>query len=548
MYKSKSTKKALIGSIISLTLCAIMLIGTTFAWFTDTASVSASKIVSGKLDVDLEMKNAEGNWVSAEGQTLEFKKAAGAATGEAVLWEPGCTYELPELRVVNKGDLALKYTLQVTGIDGDAKLNEVIDWTVNDIDIFETEGHLTKNTQSDPLIIKGHMREDASNDYKGLSITGIGITVKATQDTVEYDSYGNQYDTAGAYPEITNWVEVSTYEQLKTAVNNATASAPVGIKLTNNLQADERVNITNGKKIVIDMNGHNIDSNLGIIYLVYNGSLDFTGKGTVSTTNNNNPIGIAVVGSENSADKDYSNLVVGKDVTISASKCIAITYFNENNKYGVNVTVHGTLNASNIGVDADYALTATSGNIPEIILSKTSVINSQSTGINTDGYAKWNLAGTINAVGTTTSTGTATGNALPLRQGKFSITGGTYRSNGVCDDPAEGYTGSNFNSGSAITLASDDSSTKKLIVNISGGTFISDNSYGLLECIGKDLETGNNAAASSYTKLKITGGTFKGAAGAIKLNDMAGKANVVSGGTTDSRGAYVISAKEYTVR
>ena len=57
---------------------------------------------------------------------------------EKVLWEPGCTYELPKLRVVNKGNLALKYTIEITGINGDAKLNEVIDWTINGITLDNT--------------------------------------------------------------------------------------------------------------------------------------------------------------------------------------------------------------------------------------------------------------------------------------------------------------------------------------------------------------------------------------------------------------------------
>ena len=123
MTNRKSTKRALLGSIMAMVLCLAMLVGATFAWFTDTASTGVNKIQAGNLDVALEMKDASGNWVSAEGKTLDFVKAA---AGEQVLWEPGCTYELPQLRVVNKGNLALKYKIQITGIQGDAKLNEVI--------------------------------------------------------------------------------------------------------------------------------------------------------------------------------------------------------------------------------------------------------------------------------------------------------------------------------------------------------------------------------------------------------------------------------------
>ena len=79
------------------------LVGATFAWFTDTASTDVNKIQAGKLDVALEMKDAAGQWVSAEGKTAGLRQAA---AGEQVLWEPGCTYKLPELRVVNNGNLA----------------------------------------------------------------------------------------------------------------------------------------------------------------------------------------------------------------------------------------------------------------------------------------------------------------------------------------------------------------------------------------------------------------------------------------------------------
>ncbi|MEG0155956.1 MAG: SipW-dependent-type signal peptide-containing protein, partial [Lachnospiraceae bacterium] len=194
MTNSKSTKRSLIASAMAMLMCVTMLIGTTFAWFTDTASTAVNKIQAGTLNIDLEMKGADGNWVTAEGQSLSFKKAAGAPAGEAILWEPGCTYELPELRIVNKGNLALKYKIVVNGVNGDAKLLEAIDFTYgNGIDI-SVEGHLKPNETATGIVMKGHMREGSGNEYQGLAIDGIGITVYATQDTVEYDSYKNTYD------------------------------------------------------------------------------------------------------------------------------------------------------------------------------------------------------------------------------------------------------------------------------------------------------------------------------------------------------------------
>ncbi len=206
MTNSKSTKRALLTSVFAVVICVAMLIGTTFAWFTDTASTAVNKIQAGTLDVALEMKDNNDEWVTAEGKTLQFKvngqipPQKDDGTYQTILWEPGCTYELPELRVINNGNLALKYKIQITGILGNAKLNEVIDWTINDKNINLTEEHLTAGAEGAPFTIKGHMQESAGNDYQGLEITGIAITVVATQDTVESDSFNNIYDALAEYP------------------------------------------------------------------------------------------------------------------------------------------------------------------------------------------------------------------------------------------------------------------------------------------------------------------------------------------------------------
>ena len=199
MTNRKSTKRALLGSVMAMVLCQAMLVGATFAWFTDTASTGVNKIQAGKLDVALEMKDAAGQWVSAEGKTLDFVKAADAK-GEAILWEPGCTYTLPELRVVNNGNLALKYKVTITGINGSAKLNEAIEWTIGDV-AMGAEQHL-KAGESNEFTIKGHMKESAGNEYMDLTISGISITVYATQDTVESDSFNNTYDASATYPVV----------------------------------------------------------------------------------------------------------------------------------------------------------------------------------------------------------------------------------------------------------------------------------------------------------------------------------------------------------
>ena len=124
MKTRNSTKSKLLSSVIALVLCVSMLIGATFAWFTDTASTGVNKIQAGNLDVQL--LGADGN--SLEGQTLSWQKAAGHEN-ESLLWEPGCTYNLTPFKIKNNGNLALKYKIVISGIAGDAELNEAIVWS-----------------------------------------------------------------------------------------------------------------------------------------------------------------------------------------------------------------------------------------------------------------------------------------------------------------------------------------------------------------------------------------------------------------------------------
>ena len=261
---SKSTKRALISSALAILMCVAMLIGTTFAWFTDTASTAVNKIQSGKLDVALEMSTDGTNWESAEGKTLTFKTADNRAADQ-ILWEPGCTYELPKLRVVNKGNLALKYKIQITGIQGDAKLNEVIDWTINDAAINLTEVNLPAGQTGDAFTIKGHMQETAGNEYQDLTIDGIGITVYATQDTVENDSYNNQYDASAATDEFKQGVTISgiagvadSYSTIQEAYEDVKAMLVANSGLAEQSLSEEAFNafFTDGGKITWTIYGN----------------------------------------------------------------------------------------------------------------------------------------------------------------------------------------------------------------------------------------------------------------------------------------------------
>ena len=227
MNNRKATKRALLTSVMALVMCVVMLVGTTFAWFTDTARASVNKIQAGNLDVQLLMKDNAGNWVDAENKTLNFLvNGAIPSEGTQILWEPGAEYKLPELKVVNNGNLKLKYKVEITGIKGSAKLNDVIDWTMklDGADFAIGSEHAldaaTAGTESaDILTISGHMRETAGNTYMNEKIEGIGITVYATQATGEYDSTRDNYDENATYPTGATIVGLNgTYDSLTAAM------------------------------------------------------------------------------------------------------------------------------------------------------------------------------------------------------------------------------------------------------------------------------------------------------------------------------------------
>jgi len=135
MTNSKTTKRALFSSVVALLLCFTMLLGTTFAWFTDSASTGVNTIQAGNLDIVVyyatqsdvvEGKIADDAWKEVDANTPVFNPAA--------LWEPGYT-EIVYFKAVNAGSLSLKYHMGVqindevggTNVDGQPfKLSDYI--------------------------------------------------------------------------------------------------------------------------------------------------------------------------------------------------------------------------------------------------------------------------------------------------------------------------------------------------------------------------------------------------------------------------------------
>ena len=226
----KKSKQALFQSVISLLLCFSMLVGTTFAWFTDGVSSGNNLIAAGNLDVDLEYMDKNGQWQKVTEATEVLDKDA--------LWEPGHT-EVAYLRISNAGDLALKYALGInivseigsTNAAGEAfKLSDHIRFGV-----VESESETTyadrmaaRNALSETKLINAgytsqyslypetgrdvryatlvvYMPEDVGNVANYATGANppeiqLGIELVATQEVLESDSFGTDYDTNAEMP------------------------------------------------------------------------------------------------------------------------------------------------------------------------------------------------------------------------------------------------------------------------------------------------------------------------------------------------------------
>ena len=222
----KKTRFALLQSVIALLLCCSMLVGTTFAWFTDTVSSVENHIVAGNLDVELEWSTDFENWSRVNAQTNIFAETK---------WEPGHT-EVVYLRVVNAGNLALQYRLGINVVEEQGSFNQkgnafalsqFIEFgTVTPVTEkyagreearaaltnaqkisagFQTDGSLVKPGISDVLALVVYMPETVGNDANhatGMEAPWVklGLNVYATQETEESDSFGNTYDSGATLP------------------------------------------------------------------------------------------------------------------------------------------------------------------------------------------------------------------------------------------------------------------------------------------------------------------------------------------------------------
>ena len=251
-----TTKRALIASIFSLVLCASMLIGTTFAWFTDSVTSGKNTIVAGNLDIEVyyaypsDVVNGdipEDSWKRVTADKSLFNNDA--------LWEPGYT-EVVYFKIVNNGSLALKYLMstkivsETPGINKagkEFKLSEYLtayQMTGDTVTIYPARENaqdplggfaamfpnMAPATLADAVIAETSSAKALSYEtsleaeetlyttmvifmpttvgneanHNGVDKPSIqlGINVLATQYTSEADSYDDQYDKDAEYPKL----------------------------------------------------------------------------------------------------------------------------------------------------------------------------------------------------------------------------------------------------------------------------------------------------------------------------------------------------------
>lgn len=216
---NKTKKKALVSSIIALLGCFLMLLGTTFAWFTDSHASGINTIVAGNLDVELyHADKAASADAEVESDTKLFD--------DVTLWEPGAVV-WEKLIVKNAGSLALKYklnfnvsdvsttaggkslrdVLKVAVMDVQPTRNNVASATSQSLETFSlvTDKALTSGN-SDVFYVAIYWEPSANdNDYNiagGELKANIGISLVATQCTVESDGFDDQYDANASYIDV----------------------------------------------------------------------------------------------------------------------------------------------------------------------------------------------------------------------------------------------------------------------------------------------------------------------------------------------------------
>ena len=295
MTKKYSTKKALVASLLSLALCFSMLIGTTFAWFTDSVTSANNIIKSGNLDIEM-------YWVDGteDPTNASWTDASTGAIFNCDKWEPGYV-EVRHIKIANEGSLALKYKVNIVANGEVSDLADVIDVYYVDpaiqvadratlanapklgtlTEVLEGLGESGNGTleagTADTITIALKMQESAGNEYMNKSIgSDFSIQLVATQLVSENDSFGNDYDVDATYPEIGSATIEENSGATTIKASNVSVTVPEGaetgeykVVVTNkNTSTDANGQTTFSADISLLKDGVKVERNGETVYLV----------------------------------------------------------------------------------------------------------------------------------------------------------------------------------------------------------------------------------------------------------------------------------------
>ena len=339
MKKTNTTKQAFFTSILALLLCISMLVGTTFAWFTDEVISGKNTIAAGNLDIVLEYwDKTQEKYVEVTSETKLFDDAA--------LWEPGHT-EVAYLKVSNAGNLALKYQLGVnvygetlgkTAAGADIKLSDHLVLGISDKQVtsnddlysreearqdagavkglqtytgeetmLEAKNEAGDNNYYDYIALIVYMPESVGNkaNHDGTNIPKIelGVKLSAIQKNYESDSFGSNYDQ-GLKPVFTY---VSSFDGLRKALE---AGESVALQDDIVVESAEGFMYTSGnggliyinekENVTIDLNGHDIvvestalmegKNYANAVLLINKSTVNIIGDGSIIANNRSIPV------------------------------------------------------------------------------------------------------------------------------------------------------------------------------------------------------------------------------------------------------------------
>ncbi|GHW02875.1 hypothetical protein AGMMS50249_6610 [candidate division SR1 bacterium] len=289
-------------------------------------------------------------------------------------------------------------------------------------------------------------------------------------------------------------IEIGDYDDFVSAVSSANSGDT--ISLTGDISsANSSTYITVDKTLTIDLNGHNI-AKAKKIFKVTQGVFTITGSGTVAEST---PDYYAVLayGSALPADSDYTTVIIGADVILTAWAPVAVV--SATNPYGINIEINGTLNAQKDASNANGPGVYINGSVNSVLnpikitIGNTANIKATGVGIYAAGYTQRTINGaTIEGVGS----------ALGIKSGKFTINGGNFKATSNSQDTPTCLSNGINNYGGTIEIYSQAGYQGEIELTINGGTFTSLYNSIIAERLCPDT------IDTKVTKISISGATF----------------------------------------